>query len=242
MLALFVQRKERANTVDRGEGGKNVARTVGPDVARRWAEAKPTKNGSRIKNGNQQRNISQIWIFQPATEPNWGWSETCKLWRLANINWMVKVGDRGSWDRVWARMGVCVRMCAWFRVVLLIQRDFKPRNIYPNARALMSHRLILECSLLAALIRVERLFTFCARIRISLPSRFVRCGSTVIVLTAANSWSRTGCAFAPHESLPIQIKWPVLFARILAWSSFLHDSGATQTRKSTEYREGKKLR
>lgn len=56
---------------------------------------------------------------------------------------------------------------------------------------------------------------------LGLPSRLVRCGRTVIVLTAAYSCSRTGCDFAPHESLPIQMKWPVLFARMLACSNFL---------------------
>lgn len=54
-----------------------------------------------------------------------------------------------------------------------------------------------------------------------LPSRLVRCGKTVIVLSAANSWSRTGYDLAPHESLATQMKWFVLLARILACSNFL---------------------
>ena len=36
--------------------------------------------------------------------------------------------------------------------------------------------------------------------------------------SAANSWSRTGCSLAPHESLPTQKKWPVRLRRIVAAS------------------------
>ena len=53
------------------------------------------------------------------------------------------------------------------------------------------------------------------------PSRELRKGSIVMAPSAANSWSLTGCILAPQESLPTHTKWLVLFAFIVAWSSFL---------------------
>ena len=54
-----------------------------------------------------------------------------------------------------------------------------------------------------------------------LPWRAFRKGKIVIAPSAANSWSLTGWTFAPHESLPTHMKWPVRLALTVAWSSFL---------------------
>ena len=56
---------------------------------------------------------------------------------------------------------------------------------------------------------------------ISLPLRDVLKGKIVIALSAANSCSLTGYTLAPHESLPIHMKWPVRLALTVACRSFL---------------------
>lgn len=77
----------------------------------------------------------------------------------------------------------------------------------------------------------------------NLPSRFVLCGNTVILLTAANSWSRTGCDLAPHESEATQMKWPVLFARMLACSNFLYqwDNTSVKQKRYVIYNNSKRI-
>lgn len=47
-------------------------------------------------------------------------------------------------------------------------------------------------------------FGLIIKTKVNLPTKEVLCGKTVIALTAAYSWSLTGCTFAPHESLPTQ--------------------------------------
>lgn len=75
-------------------------------------------------------------------------------------------------------------------------------------------------------IRAKLLCKYCAKV----PLMAFLCGRMVIAPSAAYSWSLTGCTFAPHESLPIQRKWPVLLALMVACRSFLQQkSSANQS-------------
>lgn len=68
-----------------------------------------------------------------------------------------------------------------------------------------------------------------------LPFIAFRCGRMVIAPSAADSWSLTGWTLAPQESLPIHRKYPVLFARMVAFRSFLKKKEVYALRNECEF-------